>query len=133
IDEIYEPIIVDPATVLAQFRTGALYEGAIPIAEVLPAKKDIKELVLRATAPSTFTERLFFGQNSDSPFKDERVRIAYMKCMDRDAYVTAAYNTDKFAADGLPVSAFWEGTVSAGGWAGGWYLDPKDEKAFGAN
>ena len=87
---------------------------------------------VRDAAADTGTERIYFGQNADSPFKDERIRIAYMKSIDRDSFIIAAHNTDRFAKEGLPVSEFWEAGLGAGTWTG-WYLDPKDEKAFGPN
>ena len=55
-----------------------------------------------------------------------------MKCMDREAFITAAHNTDRFASEGLPVQMFWEASIPRGVYEG-WWLDPKDEKAFGPN
>jgi hypothetical protein len=46
----------------------------------------------------TGLERIFFGSNPDSLFKDERVRIAYMRTIDRDA--SSRCNTDQFAKEG---------------------------------
>jgi ABC-type transport system substrate-binding protein len=55
-----------------------------------------------------------------------------MKTIDRDSFIIGASNTDRFAKEGLPVQEFWEAGLGAGTWTG-WYLDPKDEKAFGPN
>jgi dipeptide transport system substrate-binding protein len=133
VDEIFEPVIPDIATGEAQFRSGAIYWYGVPSANIVSTKRDVKDLLMYSTNPNiTGTERVYFGLNSDSPFKDERVRIAYMKCMDRDAFIIAAHNTDRFSKEGLPVEEYWEGGLGAGTWTG-WYLNPKDEKAFGAN
>jgi ABC-type transport system substrate-binding protein len=133
IDEIWEPVLPDPAAALAQFRNGSIYSYEVLAPDILATKKEIPELVLRASPPSPGgTERLYFGsKNADSPFKDDRMRRAYMKTIDRDAFISAYYNIDKFAEAGLPVVSGWEGTVSLGVWDG-WYLDPKS-KDFGPN
>ncbi|HEX5370336.1 MAG TPA: ABC transporter substrate-binding protein, partial [Dehalococcoidia bacterium] len=131
IDEISEPVVTDLATGTSQFRAGALYEYPVPALEVVGTKKDIPELLMQATPPTTFDERLFFGQAEGSPFKDERVRQALMKILDRDAFIAVAYNTDNFAKEGLPVTAFWEGAIFANTYKG-WYLNPQDP-SFGPN
>jgi len=133
IDEIQEPVILDQAQGTAQFRAGAIYEYGVQQLEVVGTKKDIPALVMRITPPYiTGSERLYFGQAGDSIFKDERVRIAYMKTIDRDAFIAAADNTDKFKSEGLPVEAYWDAALARGVWEG-WWLDPRDEKAFGPN
>jgi peptide/nickel transport system substrate-binding protein len=130
IDEIHEPVITDPAAGSAQFRSGALYEYPISVNEILGAKRENPDLLMSATSPTTFTERLFFGQSADSPFKDERVRIAFMKSIDRDAFIDVAYNADQFKKEGLPVDTFWEGALRASTYKG-WYVDPSDASKFG--
>jgi ABC-type transport system substrate-binding protein len=123
IDEIYDPIIPDNAQVLAQFRTGAIYEAGISPDQVLGVKADAPLLNMYAMDPTT-NERIYFGQLPDSPFKDERVRIAYFKTIDRDAYITAAHNTDGFEKAGLPVQTWWESSFHQSSWSG-YILDPK--------
>jgi ABC-type transport system substrate-binding protein len=133
IDEIQEPVILDQAQGTAQFRAGAIYEYGVPQLEIIDTKRDIPALTMRTNSPIiTGTERILFGQNPDSIFKDERVRIAYMKCIDRDAFIAAAQNSDNFANEGLPVQTYWDASLARGVWEG-WWLDPKDEKAFGPN
>jgi ABC-type transport system substrate-binding protein len=90
-------------------------------------------LVLRSYPPTTSnSERLYFGSaHPESPFKDDRVRIAYMKTIDRDAFINVAYNKDKFETAGLPITTGWEGCFSFSVWDG-WYVDPKS-KDFGSN
>lgn len=132
LDEIYEPVITETATGVAQFRAGAIYSYGVPADEIVSTKRQFPDMVMRATLPQiTGTERIYFGHNPDSPFKDERVRIAYMKAIDRDLFIAAAHNTDQFAKEGLPVQAFWEAGLGAGSYAGA-YLDPRS-KEFGPN
>lgn len=132
LDEIYEPVIPEIAAGTAQFRTGAIYWYGIRPEEIVATKKDNMALIMRATNPQiTGTERIFFGSNPDSPFKDERVRIAYMRTLDRDAFISTAANTDQFAKEGLPVQTFWEGSFAAGSYTNA-YLDPRS-KEYGPN
>jgi ABC-type transport system substrate-binding protein len=49
---------------------------------------------------------------------------------DRDAYISAFKNADKFQADGLPVTTSWNTALASG--AGKWWLDPRG-KDFGPN
>jgi ABC-type transport system substrate-binding protein len=123
LDEIYEPIIPDNSQVLAQFRTGAIYEANIAAESVLGMKNDAPQVNMYATEPAT-NERVYFGHNPDSPFRDERMRLAYFKCIDRDAYITAAHNTDGYEKAGLKVDTFWEASFHQSGWSG-YIMDPK--------
>lgn len=129
IESIFEPVITDAAVVSAQFRAGQVYEAVITSTEIVSAKRDLQH-VLMYTADPIATERIYFGQNPDSPFVDERMRRAYHKCIDRDLYIQAAYNTDRFADEGLPVTEFWEGSFAANSWTG-WTLDPRSRDDYG--
>jgi ABC-type transport system substrate-binding protein len=95
IEEIDTPIIVDGASRSAQLRAGQVYETAFPSLEMVGAKRENPELLMYPVDPPS-TERVYFGQNENSPFRDERLRKAYYKVIDRDAYVRAAYNADFF-------------------------------------
>jgi peptide/nickel transport system substrate-binding protein len=129
IEEIYTPVIVDPATLSSQFRAGAVYHTTIPALEVVDAKKSLPKLLMYPTDPIT-NERVYFGHNPDSPFIDDRMRRAFYRVMDRDAYVRAAYNADRYEADGLEVPQFWEGSFGRTSWEG-WLLDPKSKSEYG--
>ncbi len=130
LDEVFTPVIPNIATASAQFRSGQVHDYALPALEVVGAKRENNSLLMYAADPIT-TERWYFGQNPDSPFRDERLRIAYHKVIDRDLYVTAAYNTDNYKKEGLPVQEFWEGSFGVNTWTG-YVLDPKSEKDHGA-
>jgi ABC-type transport system substrate-binding protein len=130
IDEIFSPIITDNSQVQAQFRSGAVYDAVIQPDQVLGMKKDAPELLMYAQDPIT-SERIYFGQNPESPFRDERLRLAYFKCIDRDAYIAGYYNTDTFEKAGLPAQTFWEASFHQASWSG-WVLDPKNSpKEYG--
>ena len=130
IDEIFEPIIPDASQVQAQFRAGEIYDTVIQPDQVLGMKKDTPQLLMYAQEPIT-SERVYFGHNPESPFRDERLRLAYFKCIDRDAYIAGYFNTDVFQKEGLPVETFWESSFHQASWAG-WVLDPKNNaKEYG--
>jgi ABC-type transport system substrate-binding protein len=131
IEEIQTPIILEAATRSAQFRAGQVHETSFPRLEMVGAKKDQPELLMFAIEPPAGTERVYFGHNADSPFIDERLRKAFYKLIDRDAYVTAAYDVDFFADDGLEVGQFWEGSFKRASWSG-WVLDQKSTEDYGA-
>ena len=88
-------------------------------------------LELRATPLASVPLRFFFGQNPDSPFRDERVRQAWSMTWNRDAYIDATFGLGPLRNAGLPVTTAWDTCLSAGGWKG-WWLDPKS-KDFGPN
>jgi peptide/nickel transport system substrate-binding protein len=132
IDTIEEPVIPEQATAVAQLRAGGIFEYNVPATDVVGTKKDISQLLMRQTFPViTGTERIYFGVADGSPFKDERVRIAYMKTIDRDAFIIAAHNVDRFEDDGLPVNTYWDATLARGVYEG-WWLDPQGSD-FGEN
>ena len=117
IDEIYDPVITDNSQVLAQMRQGAIYEANITPDQVLGLKNDAPQLNMYAMDPAT-NERIYFGHLPDSPFKDERMRIAYFKTIDRDSYILGAHNTDGFEKAGLPVQTWWESSFHQSAWSG---------------
>jgi ABC-type transport system substrate-binding protein len=133
IDEIQEPVVPDISAGTAQFRAGAIYEYGVPQVDVVQTKRDLPDLIMRSLPPYiTGTERIYFGQAEGSPFRDERLRIAAMMTIDRDGFIAAADNADNFEKEGLPAQTYWDSALARGIYEG-WWLDPRDEKAFGAN
>jgi ABC-type transport system substrate-binding protein len=65
---------------------------------------------------------VWFGYEGDSPFKDPRVRQAFSMLVDRDGYTLAAWNADRFEAEGLGFEAKVNTCITAG-W-GPYWLDP---------
>jgi peptide/nickel transport system substrate-binding protein len=140
VDTLEIPIVREYAQAMAQVRAGAIYaysydaNNRVRNEDILPLKRDTPEMKIYSAEPSGFSVRsLVFGwppTEANKPFKDERVRQAISMTWDRDAYVGAFKNADKFKADGLPVNTYWNTAISAG--AGSWWLDPKG-KDFGPN
>ena len=79
--------------------------------------------------PTQALYMLLFGYEGNSPFKDVRMRQAASMLIDREGYIDVIDNREGFAKDGLELDVAYNSIVSAG-WTG-FYLDPKDEKAFG--
>ena len=133
LDEIQDVALFEYAAAYAQFRAGAVYAYAqLKGEDLLPTKKDLPELELRRNVlSSTSGVRWFFGQLPDSPFKDPRVRQAFVMTWDRDEFVDAMYNAATFKAQGLDVQTVWDTAITGASWAG-WWLDPKS-KDFGPN
>ena len=132
LDGIEEPILTETSAALAQFRAGAIYWGGPQAEDIVPLKKEFKELDVWMVPPNGAMQlRWFFGHNDESPFKDERVRQAFRMTWDIDAYNDAMNNVSAFQKDGLPVQSFFDTFISSGSWAG-WWLDPKSSD-FGPN
>ena len=129
IEEIFEPVITEPAAGTAQFTAGKILEYPVPPSDQVSVKKGNPDILMISRDPTGFNESLYFGIADDSPFKDERVRIAFMKSIDRQPFIEAAYNTDRFSSEGLPVETFWESSLKANTYAG-WRLDPQSESDF---
>ncbi len=140
-DTIEMPIVQEYATRLAQLKAGNIYYGistnTLRAEDVLNLKKDEPRILLyQSPFDTTAGTVMTFGHLpvGQSKFQDERVRQAVSQSWDRDLYIQAFYNTDKFAAAGLPQSTSWNSalnfTDSYG--AGGWFADPKG-KDFGPN
>ena len=124
VDSVELPIVREYAQALAQLKAGNLHAYAydtnnrVRNEDILPMKKEVPELKLYSAEPTATTVRsvVWGWPNTDAnkPFKDERVRQAFSMTWDRDAYVSAFKNVDKFKADGLPVNAYWNTALPAG-------------------
>jgi peptide/nickel transport system substrate-binding protein len=140
VDTIELPIVREYAQAIAQFKAGNMHAYAydtnnrVRNEDILPMKKEVPELKLYSAEPTATTVRsVVFGwppTEANKPFKDERFRQAVSMTWDRDAYVSAFKNVDKFRADGLPVNAYWNTALPPA--YGRWWLDPKG-KDFGPN
>jgi ABC-type transport system substrate-binding protein len=126
------------STRLAQFKTGAIHDhyGNFNQEDILPTKRDVPELEIQAagndsTALTGAQIRAFFGQNADSPFRDERVRQAWIHTWDRELFIEVSSNVAKFRAEGLPMETIFVNGLRDQSYPG-WLLDPK-AKDFGPN
>ena len=132
IDQLEYPTIQEYAQFLSQFRAGNIYEGAgIQAQDVVPTKRDLPDLELLPTYYGTVLPRLGFGVAPGSPFLDERLRQAWVLTWDRDLFLDAVFNADRFRQDGLEVDIVYESGLQANTFSG-WLLDPQG-KDFGPN
>jgi ABC-type transport system substrate-binding protein len=131
LDEEHWVVTPEYATGLAQFKAGSLHMYAVRPEDILQTKKDVAALELMTTPMATTPRYVIVGQGEGSPFRDERVRQAYSMSWDRDLFIDATYNVEKFKAGGLPMETRWSSALQAESWAG-WWLNPKDTK-FGDN
>lgn len=125
-------VIPEVSASLAQFRAGTLwtFSGAsAPQEEVVGLKREFPPLNLMAqdefSAGGTWVR---FGYLPGSPFLDERVRKAASMSLDRDLFIRTFGNADQFEGAGLEVPMRWNSAIYAGE---SFWLDPKDEKAYG--
>lgn len=133
IDAIEWPIIPEYASALAQFIAGNVFSFAIRLDDVLAAKAQVPALELREGEyiGNPVWVRTGFGILPSSPFKDERVRQAWMLTYDRQTLLDVVGGISRFAAQGIEVKTTVEGLMPGNAWKG-WYLDPRS-KEFGPN
>jgi ABC-type transport system substrate-binding protein len=125
-------VVPEYAAGLAQFRSGALGVFAVNQTDILSTKRDRPELFLTQTDQYLKSAGwMRFSYLPGSPFLDERVRQALSLLLDRDAIIDTFHNTKEFTDAGLPVPARWNSAIGAG--IEPFWLDPKDQKAFGEN
>lgn len=140
VDEISWFIVPEYAIFLAQFRLGALHIGgsftsplttAIRAPDILLTKQALPALLMFETYWTSAAQRLYLSQLPDSPFRDERVRQAYVLTWDRDAHLETVFNVRRFQQAGVPVKTVAESALPAGVWSG-WFVDPRSRE-FGPN
>jgi ABC-type transport system substrate-binding protein len=110
------------ATVLSQFRTGAIWEyhGAggnslIRGDDVLPLKRDVPKLnMIQTPAYQRTANVIFFSGRPESPWKDARVRQAASMLLDRDLILDTIFATKTFTDAGLPADKRWHTHIPAG-------------------
>jgi peptide/nickel transport system substrate-binding protein len=133
IDELEYPLVQEYAQVMAQFRTGGMYEFlGVRNEDILPLKKELPDIEVRQGDIAVTNMRFLHGHAPQSPVKDHRVREAWSMVLDRDLFLDARANVNAFEAAGLTMERAWEASLQADTWQG-WYLNPRDEKAFGPN
>ena len=138
-DKYELPIVPEYAQQLAQFRAGNVHffgvaagQAGIQQQDVLPTKRDLPDLtMMQAEYPIGWNNSWFGYAGGNSPFKDARVRQAISMSYDRDAWIDAIFNTADFKKAGLAVEQRYHSHLPSS--LDGWWIDPKDEKAFGAN
>ncbi|HXH22935.1 MAG TPA: ABC transporter substrate-binding protein [Dehalococcoidia bacterium] len=131
-DKISLPIVPEYATRLSQFKAGNVWTPVHRQEDILPTKKDLPVLNLLQGADFPKTPWfLSFGYEGNSPFKDERMRQAVSLIFDKETIIDITSNRPAFESQGLPIPVRYMATIGPG-WEGYW-IDPQDEKKFGAN
>ncbi len=132
IDELEYPTIQEYAQFIAQFRAGNIYEAnGMQAQDIIPTKKEMPQLELMETYYTTVLARVGFGAAPGSTFVDERLRQAWVMTWDRDLFLDAIFNADKFASDGIDIDVVYESGIQSNSYAG-WLLDPNSSD-FGPN
>jgi ABC-type transport system substrate-binding protein len=133
VDEAHYAELPEYATQLAQLKAGNIHDTYFNFRaeDILPTKQDVPALDVTPTPVTGLILRALFGSAPDSPFRDERVRQAYVRTWERDLFLNLAFNVDRYAQAGLPVQTVLESAVFAGAWQG-WWLDPLSAD-FGPN
>jgi ABC-type transport system substrate-binding protein len=133
IDSFEQPIVLEYANGLAQFKTGSVYGPAgvrgfiVNAQDVIQTKREVPALNLYLEDPPAMSEFAFFGWNpalgNATPFRDKRLRQAFSMSLDRDLWIDTFYETSKFHAEGIPMESVWNSVLTTT-WPG-WWLDPK--------
>jgi peptide/nickel transport system substrate-binding protein len=131
-DQIDFAVLTEYAAAIAQFKAGNIHQFATRAEDMLQLKQDMPDIQVVRTPATSGQFRVAFGNRPDSPFKDERVRHAYVRTWDRDAALDVIFNISNFEKSGLPVDSYYEAVLTCSFWKG-WFLNAKDEKAFGPN
>jgi peptide/nickel transport system substrate-binding protein len=130
-----EPILTEYSARLAQFKAGNIWTDVHGLLQTdIPATiKDVPQgLVYQDDAfPTGVSSHIRFGYEGNSVFKDERLRQAVSMLIDRESFADVVHNRDGLAKEGLEIPVAYH-TIVGAGWAGYW-LDPYNEKEFGAN
>jgi ABC-type transport system substrate-binding protein len=135
VDRIERHILSEYAARHAQFRTGNIYAGSEVVSpeDIIRTKRDVPEILLRQGEEhsTSGTGTLNYAYERGSPFFDERVRQALSMLIDREAYADALTNSSSFKAEGIDVDLRYPSQLPPG--YDGYWLDPRDDKAFGSN
>jgi ABC-type transport system substrate-binding protein len=136
IDAYEQPIVLEYANGLAQFKAGSIYGPAgvrgfvVNPTDVLQTKREVPAINLYVEDPPAMSEFAFFGWNpalgNGTPFRDKRLRQAFSMSVDRNLWIDTFYETDKFKAEGIPMVTPWNSVLTTN-WPG-WWLDPQGKE-----
>jgi ABC-type transport system substrate-binding protein len=130
LDEMEYVEVPDYPTFLAQFKAGQLlnqFFGVFPD-DLLQTKQDVPDIIIYERGLGAGQTRIGFGHLPESPFKDERVRQAVTRSIDRDLFTEVAFATKKFADVGIPIEGPWDSAIVASQAQAGWWLDPRGDE-----
>jgi ABC-type transport system substrate-binding protein len=130
IDEMEYVEVPDYPTFLAQFKAGQLlnqFFGVFPD-DLLQTKQDVPDIIIYERGLGAGQTRIGFGHLPESPFKDERVRQAVTRSIDRDLFTEVAFATKKFEDAGIPIEGPWDSAIVRSQAYTGWWLDPQGDE-----
>ncbi len=132
-DKIERPIVTEYAQRLAQFKAGNIWTTVTTAEDVFPTKRDAPNTEIRqAESFASGATSIGFGYgNGDTIWKDQRLRQAVNYLVDREALVDVFGNRQQILKEGAEFTYRMHSIVGAV-WEGYW-VDPTDEKKFGAN
>jgi peptide/nickel transport system substrate-binding protein len=129
LDEMEYLEIPDYPAFLAQFKAGQVlnqFFGVFPD-DLLQTKQDQPNIIIYERGLGAGQTRIGFGHLPESPFKDERVRQAVTRSIDRDLFTEVAFATKKFEDAGIPIEGPWDSAIVASQAYTGWWLDPEGD------
>lgn len=127
LDEMEYIDIPDYPAFLAQFKAGQVlnqFFGVFPD-DLLQTKQDEPDIIIYERGLAAGQTRIGFGHLPESPFKDERVRQAVTRSIDRDLFTEVAFATKKFVDAGIPIDGPWDSAIVRSQAYTGWWLDPQ--------
>jgi peptide/nickel transport system substrate-binding protein len=131
-DTIEMPFVTEYAAGLAQLKAGGVHLYPVRAPDVTVTKGDEPRLALRLNERTSSGTRVFFGFKAGSakaPFRDVRVRQAWVMTWDRDLWIDVNFNVSQFRSAGLELQTAWD-TAYPNNFYAGWWLDPQG-KDFG--
>jgi len=131
-DKSEQPHVVEYANRVAQFRAGNIWtDVGLTGEDVIPMKKDLPKVnMIEGDAYTTAPSMVSFGYEGNSPFKDLRMRQAIALLIDRETIWDTILNREGYKKEGVDLKGRYS-TAIGPAWEGFW-LDPLDEKKFGA-
>src|SRR5438132_3901304 len=108
LDEVSMPIVLETATAVSQFRAGQIWTNVVPSSDILAVKNGVPDVNLFDTGVVHAGIRQFFGHITDSPFRDERIRQAWMFTQDRTSFLDASYDLASYSKQGIPIETTWD-------------------------
>lgn len=134
VDQINSPIVSQYATGLAQFIKGAIYRFLVNSNDIIQTKNDQPLLSLYQNEVAGGGPIFFYGWNpalgAKTPMRDQRLRQAFSMSWDRDLWIDAFYDVEKFRGLGFDVRTSWNTALPSNNT--GWWMDPQG-KEFGPN
>ncbi len=116
-DVIKQPIILEYASGLSQFKAGNIWQYAVKPEDMIATKKEQSNISLITRGNLGIGQGfriLGFSQRPGAIYGDARVRRAVSMLLDRDLWIDTFYNVSSFEKQGLPVRTAWYSHIHPG-------------------